>query len=135
MDGKEETQVISARVRAPVANRMRVLLMTKGYEEAERQLTDLNTTFATEVWWPPVYSEMVQLITDYYVQKQREMDERWHLQMRQQLLLKEEQGSRLLGGVHITNMMSGGSKEETNVNGNMYNVKDNKEVNLNGKYD
>lgn len=132
MERKEETQVIAARVRAPVANRMRVLLMTKGFEEAERHLAELNTTFATEVWWPPVYSEMVQVITDYYVQKQREMEERWHLQMRQRLLQKEEQGNPLLGGVHITNMMSGSSKEETNVSGNMYNINKNKEVNLNG---
>ena len=132
MDGKEETQVISARVRAPVANRMKVLLLTKGYEEAERQLTVLNNTFATEEWWPQVYKEVVSFFTDYlFEQKRRQMEEQQKLladQQRQQ----EEQLRLLLGGVHITNMMTGCNKEETSVSGNMFNVNNNKEVNLNG---
>ena len=121
MDGKEETQVIAARVRAPVANRM---LLTKGYEEAERVLTVLNNTFATEEWWPPVYREMVQMLLDFAMKQQQKQVE--------QQRLKEEKKGLLLGGVHITNMMTGSNKEETSVSGNMFNLNNNTEVNLNG---
>lgn len=132
MDGKEETQVISARVRAPVANRMKVLLLTKGYEEAERQLTVLNNTFATEEWWPQVYRDVQAFLNDYlFEQKLRRMEEQQKLLADQQRQ-REDQLRFLLGGVHITNMMTGCNNEETSVSGNMFNVNNNKEVSLNG---
>lgn len=124
MDGKEETQVIAARVRAPVANRMAMLLLTKGYEEAERVLTVLNNMFATEEWWAPVYREMVQMLLDFAMKQQQKQ-----VELQRQ---KEEKKGLLLGGVHITNMMTGSNKEETSVSGNMFNLNNNKEVNLNG---
>lgn len=132
MEGKEETQVIAARVRAPVAKRLTMLLLTKGYEEAERYLDIQNSTFAAEEWWPPVCREMNTMLMDFVMDKRRTQMEQRQMQAEQQRLLGDMQHRQLLGAVHITNMMSGCNNEETSVGGNMYNVKQNREVNING---